>query len=52
VLKPHTKQVQMTIVSDNEKVEVHTSIMFNVSGFSASSIQPRLERMAVIGGDK
>jgi hypothetical protein len=52
VLKPHTKQVQMNIVSDNEKVEVRTSITFNVSGFSASSIQPRLERMAVIGGDK
>lgn len=51
-LRPHTRQAQMAIFSDNEKVEVHTKITFNVPGFAANSIQPRFERMAVVGGNK
>lgn len=51
-LSPHTKQAQMAIFSDNEQVEVHTKITFNVPGFAANSMQPRFERMAVVGGIK
>jgi hypothetical protein len=51
-LKPHTTQAQMTIFSDNEQVEVHTKITFKVPGFATNSLQPRLERMAVVGGIK
>ena len=51
-LKPHTEQFQMNIVTDNEKVKLNTSITFNVLGFPVDSMQPRLERMAVIGGNK
>ena len=49
-IKPHAKQVHMSVVTDNETVEIRTSFTLNVPGFSTSSIQPRFERLDVTGG--
>ncbi|MGJ0516008.1 MAG: hypothetical protein ACR65O_09725 [Methylomicrobium sp.] len=50
VLKPHTKQAQVAIITDKGKMEVHAELHFNAPNFQPKSIQPTLARMAVIEG--
>jgi len=51
-LKPHDRQAQMSVITDNEKVEVSLHVNWTFPGFSNSPIQPKIERMAIIGGYK
>lgn len=45
LLKPHTKQAQMDIVSDKDKIEIHAEIQFNGPSFQPNSIKPTLQHM-------